>query len=185
MSDAKKSESDYQGIDAYLTEEERRRLLASLHHALVWVGVKEPEEFKIDRAALKSEMEKLHQTEGDLPPEVHAQAGTVELHHLIWRLINEKELTEQERLQIAELIHLLEMKERSEEDSLREEKLTVAQAKQLYDEAAGVIRSLMDLKDLLKKREHSAETLDRIQRRVSDARRWNDFLDSLKKEKNG
>lgn len=140
-------------IGDYLTEEERRKLLASLHRVLVWVGVKEPEECKIEREALVKEMEKFHMTERDLPPEVHPDKCTIELHHLIWRLLNEKEITDQERVQIEEMIDLLEKKEKGEEEVLLHEKLTHAQARQIYNEAAGVLRSILDLKDLLKKRE--------------------------------
>ena len=46
----------------YLTDEERNKLVASLHHALVWVGVKEPEELLVDKSQLKQEMEKFHRT---------------------------------------------------------------------------------------------------------------------------
>jgi hypothetical protein len=141
-------------IEDYLTSEERKRLLASLHHTLVWVGVKEPQECEIDRDALVEEMEKYHQTERDLPPEVHADKSVVDLHHLIWRLINEKEITDQERVQIQEMIELLEKKERQEEEMLRDKQLTHEEGKELYNETAGVIRSLIDLKDLLKRGEH-------------------------------
>lgn len=168
-------------IDDYLTEEERRKLVAGLHHVLVWVGVKEPEECKIDREALQSEMKKFHQTERDLPPEVHPDKCTVDLHHLIWRLINEKEITDEERLQIEEMIDLLERKEKADEEILLHEKLTHAEAGQVYNEAAAVIRSIIDLKDLLKKREHTAEDKNLIRAKVDDAKRWNEFMDKVKK----
>ena len=42
------SEIEKKEINDYLTEEERKKLLASLHHVLVWVGVREPEELQID-----------------------------------------------------------------------------------------------------------------------------------------
>jgi hypothetical protein len=168
-------------IDDYLTEEERRKLLASLHHLLVWVGVKEPEECKIDREALQSEMEKFHQTEKDLPPEIHPDKCTVDLHHLIWRLINEKEITDEERSQIEEMIDLLEKKEKAEEEVLLHERLTHAEARQIYNEAAGVLRSIIDLKDLLKKKEHTAEDKNLIKIKVEDAKRWNEFMDKVKK----
>ena len=151
------SEIEKKDINDYLTEEERKKLLASLHHFLVWVGVKEPEELQIDGNDLLSEMKKFHQTEIDLPPEIHAGQGRVELHHLIWRLINEKEITEEERLQIAELIEMLEKKEKIEEEDLKAARLTQKQAIELHDEAASIIRALLDLKDLLKKREHGIE----------------------------
>lgn len=143
-----------QDISDYLTEDERRRLLSSLHRVLVWVGVKEPEECRIERESLEKEMEKFHQTEKDLPPEVHLNNCKVDLHHLIWRLLNEKEISDKERVQIEEMIDLLEKKEKAEEEVLLHEKLTHAQARQIYNEAAGVLRSILDLKDLLKKREH-------------------------------
>jgi hypothetical protein len=167
-------------ISDYLSEEERRRLLSSLHRVLVWVGVKDPEVCRIERGALKREMEKFHQTEMDLPPEVDIDKCIIDLHHLIWRLINESEITDQERVQIEEIIDLLEKKEKAEEEVLLHERLTHSQAKQIYNEAAGVLRSIIDLKDILKKREHTAEDRDRIKARVEDARRWNDFMDKVK-----
>jgi len=165
----------------YLTEEERKKMLSSLHRVLVWVGVKEPEGIEIDRLALMGEMEKFHQTEKDLPPEIHADRGAIDLHHLIWRLINEKEITDQEKLQIEEIIDLLGKKEKMDEDLLREMQLSKKQAKVLYNEAAGVIRALIDLKDLLKNKAHSDETRGLIQRKVEDTKRWNKFMDSVEK----
>lgn len=151
-----KSSRKNEGLDMgdLLSEDERRRLLASLHRILVWVGVKEPEECKIDKEAIKEEMLKFGLTERDQPPEVHPEKGTVELHHLIWRLINEKEITEKERKQIEELIDLLGKKEKQEEEILTHETLTCRQARELHDETAGILRTLLDLKDLLKKQEH-------------------------------
>jgi hypothetical protein len=181
MSEDKSSEkSNKQDIGDYLTEEERRKLLSSLHRVLVWVGVKDPEEFRIERVALDAELEKFHQTESDLPPEVRANDSKVYLHRLIWRLINEKEITDHERIQIEEIIDLLEKKEKAEEDVLLHEMLTHSQAKQIYNEAAGVLRSIIDLKDILKKSEHTTEDKDLIRAKVEDARRWNDFVDRVK-----
>jgi hypothetical protein len=102
-------------------------------------------------------------------------------------LINEKEITEKERLQIAELIEILEKKEKIDEEYLKAAKLTQKQAIELHDEAARIIRTLLDLKDLLKKREHGAETGDAaedlIRQKVKDAKRWNNFLDEIKEDK--
>jgi hypothetical protein len=98
----------------------------------------------------------------DLPPEVHLDKGTVELHRLIWRLTNEKEITEEERIQIEELIDLLRKEEQREENILMGQRLTQAQARQLYDETAGVIRALLTLKDLLKIKERSDAMRERL-----------------------
>jgi hypothetical protein len=123
-----------------------------------------------------------------MPAEVHSSQGRIELHHLIWRLINELEITEQERLQIEELIDILQKKERIEEDALKEEMLTTKQAIQLHDEAAGIIRAILDLKDLLKKKEHMSSSEDvteeLIRRKVSEAKRWNQLMDEIKDKKN-
>ncbi len=173
--------NDEKSISDYLTEGERRKLVASLHHVLVWVGVKEPEECGIDRDTLRKDLDKLHQTEKDLPIEVHADKCTVDLHHLIWRLINEKEITDEERVQIEEMIDLLEKKERQEEEVLLHERLTHAEAQQIFNEAAGVMRSIIDLKDLLEKRMQSDEEKEAIRRKVDDAKRWNKFMDNIKK----
>ncbi len=180
------SEIEKNDIIDYLTEAERKRLLASLHHFLVWVGVKEPEQMQIDGNDLKSEMKKFHQSEKDLPPEINAGQGLVELHSLIWRLINEKEITEKERLQIAELIEILEKKEKIDEEDLKVANLTQKQALALHDEAASIIRALLDFNDILKKKEHGtlteydAEELTR--RKVNEARKWNTFMEKIKKD---
>ena len=122
-----------------------------------------------------------------MPAEVHSSQGRIELHHLIWRLINELEITENERLQIEELIDILQKKERIEEDLLKEEMLTTKQAIQLHDEAAGIIRAILELKDLLKKKEHMSSSDDMteelIRRKVSEAKRWNQFMDEIKDKK--
>ena len=47
--------------DTSLSDEERQKLIANLHRVLVWVGVKVPEEYRIDRKTLDEELEKHHQ----------------------------------------------------------------------------------------------------------------------------
>ncbi len=175
----KKAKTD---IGNYLTEEERRKLLASLHRSLIWVGVKEPEECKFDKETMKKEMTKYCQTEKDLPPEVHSNKGTIEVHHLIWRLINEKEITEKERVQIEELIDILGKKEKQAEEKLAHEKLTRQQANELYNKTASCLRALVDLKDLLRKREHCELDEEAVRRKVEDVKRWTKFTDQFKEE---
>lgn len=169
-----------------LSDEERAKLIVNLHRVLVWVGVKVPEECRIDQKTLDEEMERHHQTERDLPPEIHLHKteneAEVDLNHIIWRLINESEITEEEHLLIEELIDLLKMEEKLDEDKLREQKMTREQAKKLFNETAGVIRALLDLKDLLKKKERSDEVHEQIRHKVFDAKRWNDFMEKVKNE---
>ncbi|MHC1686288.1 MAG: DUF5788 family protein [Methanothrix sp.] len=172
--------------DTTLSDEERKKLIANLHRVLVWVGVKVPEEYRIDRKTLDEELEKHHQTESDLPSEIHMQKNKdeaeVDLNRIVWRLINEPEITKEERLQIEELIDLLQKDEKLDEDKLRQQKMTRDQAKKLFDEAAGTIRALLDLKDLLKKKERSDEVHELIQHKVNDAKKWNEFMNKVKNE---
>jgi hypothetical protein len=46
------------------------------------------------------------------------------------------------------MIDLLERREKCEEEALRGDRLTLVSAEQLCHDAAGVIRALLDLKDL-------------------------------------
>jgi hypothetical protein len=94
-------------------------------------------------------MKELDLKEEDIPPELHPNKGIIDLRNLIWRLVNEKELTEKEEAEIKELINILSTKEHQDEETLRKANLTCEQAKQLYNETEAIIRSLLDLKEIL------------------------------------
>jgi len=167
-----------------LTESERNQLLANLHRTLVWVGVQDPEKFEVDPDLLREEMEKSQIKPGDLPPEVHPAKGVVDLRHLIWRLIHEKDLTDKEEAEIKELIRLLKARETQGEERLKEERLTSEEAHQLYEETAAVIRTLMDLKEILERKEHKTDVgREVVKKKVNDIKRWNNFVDEMKKGK--
>lgn len=167
-----------------LTEEERKQMLENIHRSLVWIGVAIPDRLKDGREAIRMEMEKESLASGSLPPEVHPEKGDIDLRHLIERLISEKELTGDERTQVRELIDILGSMELQDEEKLKGSSMTRLQARELYDETAGVIRALIELKDLLKRREHgdgkADEKAEAIRRRVEDARRWNAFMKQIK-----
>ncbi len=167
-------------IGAYLTEEERKSLLSDLHMACVWVGVKIPENIKVDREVINREMEEHGLTEKDQPPEVHIEKGTVDLNALIWMLIHKKELTEKERAEIEELIHVIGSKEKYDESMLKEMKLTHGEAKQIHEETTGIIRAILDLKDLLKNRDKSEAQEEMIRKKVEDTRKWRSFMEEMK-----
>lgn len=139
-------------IDDIITENEREHLLFKLHRYLAWVG--EP-----------------------LPDMITINGREIRLHDLIWKLIKKESLSEQERQWVKNLIRLLEGKEDFNENCLQNANLTKSQAKQLYDEAAGLLRAIMDLRDLEEGRIRKADfdevsTRDRLQ----DARRWVNFV---------
>ena len=167
-------------ISAYLTEEERKSLLSDLHMACVWVGVKIPENIKVARDVINREMEEHGLTEKDQPPEVHLKEGTLELNELIWTLIHKKELTEKERAEIEELIHIIGSKERYDENLLKEMKLTHGEAKRIHDETRGIIRAILDLKDLLKEGNKSDAKEETIRKKVEDTKKWQSFMEQMK-----
>lgn len=80
----------------------------------------------------------------------------------------------------------MEKKEKIDEEDLKAAKLTQKRAIEIHDEAASIIRALLDLKDLLKRREHGIEkeddAEDLIRRKVNEAKRWNKFMDQIKKD---
>ena len=57
----------------------------------------------------------------------------------------------------------------------------------LHDEAASIIRAILDLKDILKKRErgalneHEYGADELIKRKVDQVKKWNKFMDEIKK----
>jgi len=163
-----------------LTDRERDRLLANLHRTLVWLGVQDPERLEIDPDLLKEEMARDRIAPADLPPEVHPAAGTVDLRHLVWRLIHLSELSEKEEMEVRELIRVLKAKEAADEGKLKEARLTREEAHRIYEETAAVIRSLLDLREILAKKEHKTDVRrEVIKKKVNDVKRWNAFVDEM------
>jgi hypothetical protein len=163
-----------------LTDRERDQLLANLHRTLVWLGVQDPERLEIDPDLLREEMARDRIGPADLPPEVHPAAGTVDLRHLVWRLIHLSELSEKEEMEVRELIRVLKAKEAADEGKLKEARLTREEAHRLFEETAAVIRSLLDLKEILTKREHRTDLgREAAKKKVEDVKRWNAFVDEM------
>jgi hypothetical protein len=142
-------------MDDIISQHEREHLLFGLQRYLVWVG--EP-----------------------IPEEVTIQGQTIQLHDMIWKLIHKGPLTEPEKKWVRELIHVLEYKEEFDEKSLMDEKLTFEEAKRLYHESAGLLRAIMDLKDLetgmIKKADFDEIA---IKDKVEDARSWVKFMKKI------
>ena len=138
-----------------LSTSERENLLHRLHGYLAWVGAEIPDVFEID--------------------------GTeIPLHELVWRLISKEELTEEEIVGIESLIRVLEKKEAYDEIALADENITKEEAEDLYKEAAGLLRAIMDLKEI----EHGAH-LDtdirrkELQKKIRDAQGLLKFVDEV------
>ena len=60
--------------------------------------------------------------------------------------------------------------------------MTHGEAKQIYDEAAGIIRAILYLKELLKNRDKSDVRDEMIRRKVEDVKKWQSFMEQLKEK---
>ena len=151
------NEKEFQNLDDYISQEEREHLLNGLHRYLIWVGERVPEEVEINGENIK-------------------------LHELIWRCIHNKELSEQEKDRLVELVTFLETKAKYDEEVLLREDITKEEAKKLYNEIASFIRAIMDLKECEAGKIKLKEPSDDIKQKVDDARRWIGFLKNVGKK---
>ncbi|MCX9025825.1 MAG: DUF5788 family protein [Candidatus Methanoperedens sp.] len=144
-------------LDDYISLEEREHLLNGLHRYLIWVGEQ-------------------------VPDEVMVNGKNIKLHELIWRCIHKKDISEEEKTRLLELVNLLETKAKEDEEVLSKTLLTREDAKRLYNEIASLIRAIMDLRDCEAGRVRLIESKDEIKQKVDDARRWVGFLKNVGKK---
>lgn len=144
--------------DEFITKSEHAKLLNSLHKYLFWVGEQIPEKIEID---------------GD----------QVYLHKFVWEMVNKPQISDEDKKQINYCIARISEKEAEYESDLGKSNLTPEDAKKLFSETAGLLRALMDLKELegspKKKRSrkfhHAAK-----KRKIDDAKKLVTFLDKIK-----
>lgn len=139
-----------------ISEEERKRLLSEIHRFLIWVG--EP-----------------------LPDVMEINGDAIRLHELIWNCIHRKDISEQEREKLMELVHSLETKEKYDEEELKNANLTKEEAKILYHEIASIIRSIMDLKECEEGKFRFKEPQEEKNHKIEDTKRWLGFLKNIGK----
>nr|WP_321496593.1 DUF5788 family protein [uncultured Methanolobus sp.] len=137
-----------------LSEWERKQLLAALHARLFWVGE-------------------------EIPYSVEINGKKCKLHERVWQLINKDDLADEDRKHIDEYLVYLREKEQEDETKLKTGKLTKEEAKALFNETGGILRAIMDLREIEDGtfREKEKEFHDIFSKeRVSEARRWLHFL---------
>jgi len=143
-------------MDEYIPQAEREHMLFELHRYLAWVGESIPEMITID-------------------------GKDFQLHELVWKLIQKKRLTESEKTCVKWLIHKLENIEQIDEEKIEKAHLTRAQAELIQDEAAGLLRAIMDLKDLEEGKTSQADFKKlNIADKVEDARRWVKYMKQMR-----
>jgi Family of unknown function (DUF5788) len=140
--------------EEYITEEERKELLSALHCRLFWVGQQIPDYIEFD-------------------------GKNYPLHNYVWELIQKDKLTDEDKFRIDKCIEKISAKEKKDERDLEEKPLTHENAQALYHETAGLLRAIVDLKEIedgtLK------EDTKRFQeqfasQRIKDAKLWLEFI---------
>jgi hypothetical protein len=137
-----------------ITPDERKRLELRLHRLLVWVGVMTPFEFELG-------------------------GKKVPLHEIVWDLLSKDCLTEEEKESVRKLMWKLMAHEKADEETLHKNALTREEAKNIFSEAAGLLRAIMSLKSLVGEKEYCNLRSTASRRRVEDAQYWLGFLKQI------
>ncbi|WP_292376704.1 DUF5788 family protein [Methanosarcina sp. UBA411] len=155
-----KSDNDTEEADEEcLSYEERNKLLWSLRSDFAWAGKKIPESVEIDGCEYK-------------------------LRDMVRGLSEKESLDTDKAAEIKALIPKLEEKSKADEELLETEELTKTEAKALYEEATGLLRASMELKDKLEGKggEKSVDEFKRMLniQKIVDEKRFQELIKSLK-----
>jgi hypothetical protein len=144
----------------YINTEERNKLLWSLRSDFAWAGKKVPESLEIDGQEYR-------------------------LRDMIQELGEAEIINPDEADDIRALIPKLKARAKADEELLETEELTTTEAEALYEEATGLLRAAMELKDRLggKGDDKSADELKRMlnAQKLVDEKNFQQLLKSLKK----
>ncbi|RLG26951.1 hypothetical protein DRN70_02630 [Methanosarcinales archaeon] len=138
-----------------LTETERRRCEVKLHRLLSWVGT-------------------------EIPTEIHLGCGDIPLRDTIYNFLVKDRLTEEDEGQIHRLLQNLEERELMDEKKLKYAPLTKKEAEGLCLELAGLLRAIMDLRDVEAPRQQRSLKKRGKHHKVEDVKRWTSYLKELK-----
>jgi len=151
--------NENESSNKYLTNEERKQLLAALHSRLFWVGQYIPNIIEIGEK-------------------------NCHLHNYVWELIQKETLTQTEKDSIDRYIEIISKKEKVDEKELENQSLTQEEAKALYHETAGLLRATTDLKEIedgtLKENEKTFQEQFANQR-IQSAKLWLEFIRNVYK----
>jgi len=143
----------------YLDYQERNKLLWSLRSEFAWAGKKIPEIVEI-------------------------YGEEYRLRDMVRELGEKKFLSPDETAEIRSIIPELKEKAKANEELIESEELTKAEAESLYEEATGLLRASMELKDKLEGKggEKGADEFKRMlnTHKIVDEKRWQELIKSLK-----
>jgi hypothetical protein len=145
--------------DEYIGYEERNNFLWILSSDFAWEGKKIPESVEIEGQEYK-------------------------LRDLIRKLGETEVLDPDEAADVRALIPKLREKAKADEELLETEELTKKEAEMLYEEAAGLMRAAMELKDKLEGKD-GKKGPDEFKKMLNtqkllDEKGWQDLIKSLK-----
>jgi hypothetical protein len=145
--------------EKYLDYEERNKFLWNLRSDFAWAGKKIPESVEIDGKEYR-------------------------LRDLVQELKEKESFDTNKASEIKDLIPKLKEKAKVDEELLETEDLTRAEAEALYEEATGLLRASMELKDKLegKGKEKSVDEFKRMlnTQKIADEKRFQNLIKSLK-----
>jgi hypothetical protein len=155
-----KSEKTTEKADeGYLGYEERNKFLWSLRSDFAWAGKKIPESVEVDGQEYR-------------------------LRDLIRELKEKESLSSSETARIRALIPELKERAKVDEELLEIEELTKTEAEELYEEATGLLRAAIELKDILEGKggDGSADEFKKMLKtqKLVDEKRWHELIKSLK-----
>jgi len=103
-----------------ISDNERNMLLKRLHRPLFWVGE-------------------------NIPREVEIEGKKVKLHEIVWEIVNKTHFSKTDIKNIDHFLSLLKEKEQEYEKALERDDISSEEAKNLFNETAGIMRAIMDL----------------------------------------
>ncbi len=140
-------------LDSKISEEERRKILASLRGPTAWVGCMIPE---------------IEEIEGERIP----------LRDLVYDYIIKENPTDEEIEGALSLASVLEKKAKSLEDTLARDEITRREAYRYQEKIKGLLKAIDALRHL---RSDAMEVKARaLAAKVVDARRWLEFVKRVK-----
>jgi len=113
------------------------------------------------------------------PFEFELGGQKVPLHDIVWDLLAKECMTEEEKEYVRKLIKKLTQHAKVNQEILHNNELTVAEAKEIFEETAGLMRAIMSLKSLVGGKDYCdiKQTMNR--RRLEDAQYWLAFLKQI------
>jgi len=140
-----------------LTDEDREKLISTIHSMVYWVGVLVPE----------YEMLNDHK---------------VELRETVYRLVAKENLTDEDRARMDVLIASLKKKEHDLEHKLSHDQMTIQAGKALMEEISGLLKAVEELRSAESEDDADIGKKDAMSR-IEDARRWHTFIKDLRPPK--